>query len=317
MRARVVTVVALTSACAFGARASATSVITGPTVSVDHPTVSPGDHVIVTMDGFTAPAVTISVCGNDARRGSQDCNMVASDGVRLDNDGTSTLARMPITAPPTDCPCVIRVSSPDNDEVAITPITLIGHPVGPVVNSKTLTNPVSVSISAQLASSGFLQSLRPSLGGPSTYQVTVTVKNKSTEDLHHLTVFGAVGRTADDSLVTLRLGDPGVLGAGQTWTQTIKAVVPAPSFGSLRWRVAVSGAGPTVNADDTTQRRPTLLLVVAMVLVVNIFFLLIRSRMRRRDTRAATASRAGDGTAQEGENGYGNATDYGDTLVPS
>lgn len=284
---RVLALVTMLSAFAFVPRANAGSTITGPTVSVDHTDVNPGDHVIVTMDGFTALSVTISVCGNDARRGSQDCNMIASDGVRLDNDGTSTLARMPITAPPTDCPCVIRVSTPNNDEVAVTPITLIGHPIAPVVKGTTLTDPLAVTISAQPASVGFLQRLRPSLGGPTTYQVTVTVKNTSTESLHHLSVFGAAGRNADDNLVTLHLGEPGVLGAGQTWTQTVSAVVPAPSFGNLEWRVAVSGAGPTINTADTTSQRPTLLAVPAMVIVVNVSFLLIRSRMRRRAAREA------------------------------
>lgn len=265
----------------------ATGATTGPMVTLDRTEVNPGDQVGLTIDGFTVQSVTISVCGNEARRGSSDCNMAASEGQRLNPDGTPTPADLPVAAPPVDCPCVIRVSDRSNNEVAVTPITIIGHPIGPVVDPPQLGTPLAVTISAEPSSRGLLELVRPSLGGPATYDVTVTVKNTSMVPFSYVRVSGSVGRNPSDNLAMLKLSDPGLIGPGQTWQEIVSAVVPAPSFGNVQWRVAVSGAGPTVDATESTHYRPLLLIVLAMFLVADIFLLIIRGMVRRRNKRAA------------------------------
>ena len=81
-------VLVLASALALGrADAGAPDGLTnGPTITVDRPSIKAGDRVLVTLDGFEGTAVTISVCGNEARRGSADCNLTASEGLGLDLD---------------------------------------------------------------------------------------------------------------------------------------------------------------------------------------------------------------------------------------
>ncbi len=284
---RIVLVVLLALAFAGAPSAYATGTTTGPVVILDSTEVNPGDQIGLTIDGFTVSSVTISVCGNEARRGSSDCNMAASEGQRLNPDGTPTPADMPVAAPPVDCPCVIRVSDRSNNEVAVTPITIIGHPIGPVVDPPKLGTPLAVTISAEPSSRGLLELVRPSLGGPATYDVTVTVKNISMVPFSSVRVSGSAGRNPTDNLAMLKLSDPGLIGPGQTWQEIVPAVVPAPSFGTVRWRVAVSGAGPTVNANESTHYRPLLLIVLAMFLVADIFLLIIRGMVRRRKAREA------------------------------
>ncbi|CAB4886736.1 unannotated protein [freshwater metagenome] len=264
-------------------------VTSGPVVTSDKTEINPGEFVVLTIEGFTASFVTISVCGNEARRGSADCNMVASEGMRLSLDHTPTRSQIPVAAPPVGCPCVIRVSNRTNDEIAVVPITLIGHPDAPVVNGPTINNALAVSISARAASGGLLSGLRPSLGGPTTYEVTVTVKNRSTVALNQVRLSGSAGRSSTDSLAVLALDNPGEIAPGQTWQQIVSAVVPAPSFGSVEWRVAASGAGPTISATDITHHRPLLLLLLTMLLVVIVFMLAMRYRIRRRAGRGAVA----------------------------
>ncbi len=278
----------------------ATGTTTGPTVTLDRTEVNPGERIGVTIDGFTVQSVTISVCGNEARRGSSDCNMAASEGQRLNPDGTPTPADLPVTAPPVDCPCVIRVSDRSNNEVAVTPITIIGHPVGPVVDPPKLGTPLAVSISAEPSSRGLLELVRPSLGGPASYDVTVTVKNTSMVPFSNVRVAGSVGRNPSDNLALLKLSDPGLIGPGQTWQEIVPAVVPAPSFGTVQWRVDVSGAGPTVNVTESTHYRPLLLIVFAMFLVVDIFLLIMRGMMRRRRAREAGEDAEGNATGPDG-----------------
>lgn len=267
--------------------AHATPSTSGPAVALDRTVVADGEQVVLTIDGFDTLHVTISVCGNEARRGSADCNMSASEGLKLDTDGTSTVVQIPVAAPPAPCPCVVRVSSRTNDEIAIAPITLTGHPIERVVGAEGLDDPLVVSISAHAASAGVLASARTSLGGAATYDVVVTVRNRSTVPLSNVAVAGSAAR-ADDQLTVLELDDPGAIAPGQTWQQVVSADVPAPSIGSIEWKVTVSGAGPTVTAIETTRQRPVLLITLAMLLVIDVSVLAIRGTVRRRAARVAS-----------------------------
>lgn len=261
----------------------------GPVVTLDRTEIDPGQRVVLNIDGFESSNVTISVCGNEARRGSVDCNMYASEGLKLDTDGTSTVIQIPIAAPPSPCPCVIRVSNRTFDEIAIAPITLIGHPVAPVVETPGQQGALDVTISANAAPLGLFARARASVGGPATYEVTVTLKNTSTVPMPTVSLAGSVARSGDQ-LATLTLEDPGLIAPGRTWQQVIIAEVPGPSFGSLRWRVDVSGAGPTVTAVVGTEQRPTLLIVVILFLVADVFLLMIRFVVRRRQRNLSPAS---------------------------
>lgn len=266
----------------------------GPVVTLNHTTISTGDHVVVTIAGFTSSLVTISVCGNNATRGSADCNMTASEGIKLNSDGTSTLADMPVADPPVSCPCVIRVSSQTYDEVAVAPITLLGHPVEPVVGGPSPDDPlVAVSLSASATSRGVLGWIRSSLGGSVMYRVTVTVKNLTTDTLSHVAASGSVGRSANDSGAAIALADPGEIGPGQTRQQIVSAKLSAPSIGAMKWRVVVSGAGPSVIATVSTQHRPVLLLVLLIMLVLDLGGFVLRRLVRRRaDSRPSNKDAA-------------------------
>lgn len=291
------------SALTFVSAGRAQASLSGPVVSVDRTEVAPGERLVATIDGFTASAVTIATCGNDARRGSSDCNMVESKGVRVGEAGTPIVTQIGVFVPPVGCPCVIRVSSQNNDEVAVVPINLIGHPIEPVVGGPRLDAPlVAVSISARATPRGLMGWVGASLGGRVSYEVTVTVTNLTTEPLHQLKLFGSVGRTEEDQLATLALDDSIEIGPGQTWKQVVPAEVPAPSVSSVEWRVVASRAGPTITTTSTTRHRPVLLLIFAIVLVIDLSVLVIRHRMRRRaECEAAAEGDAPKDAAPDGQ----------------
>lgn len=285
--------------------------ISGPVVSSNRDAVDPGDRVILTIDGYTSPFVTITVCGNEARRGSPDCDVASSVANEFNDSDKPMVLEFVVTEPPADCPCVIRVVGRDATEIAISPVVIVGHAVGPLVDAPSISDLMSVSVGAREVPANVLAGLRAAVGGPATFEVTVTVRNTSTAALRQVTASGSAGRQGDiDDLVTLDLEDPGLIGVGQTWQQTVSALVPAPSFGTIEWRVTVSGAGPTVRATSTTEHRPVLLIVLLMIVVVNVFFVLIRWRARRRSTRAAAQALAG---ADGGDGGV--ADDAASTVV--
>lgn len=255
-------------------------VTTGPQVALDVTEGAVGDPLWLNVSGFDTSWITISFCGNDGRRGSPDCNMLASEGAEVALE-TPLLRQITIAEPPMPCPCVVRVADRTNTIVATASIDIVGHPTGKVVGGDGAPEGgLAVSVKAVPVSSTAMSWLRSELGGESEYEVTVRVRNESAVELSNVRLSGSAGRTAESDLLLLQLDDPGTLAAGSTWEQTIRTIAPAPSFDDVEWRVFVSGVGPTVEARDTTSRSPRLLAVLAVTFVALVGAVLVRWRVR-------------------------------------
>lgn len=274
---------ALLAGTALGAPVSAQPNTSGPTVWLDRAEATPGDSVIVTVSGFDARPVTISVCGNEARRGSVDCDMRGSRARETQPDGPIGTG-LTVSAPPTPCPCIVRVSTQDNRMIAVAPIVIVGHPVADVVGASTADQPLIADIVAESASAAVGDQLRSSLGGPTTYDVTVRVTNTATFEIADATVAATFTRGRFDDTRNIDLPNPGPLAPGQTWEKTVTVDVPALTFGDVEWSATVSGQGPAATATDSTSSRPLLLYVLGMILVIDLMILLWRvvARARRR-----------------------------------
>jgi hypothetical protein len=256
----------------------------GPTITVDRADASPGDNVVVQLSGWKTHTVTVSVCGNAAARGSGDCNMVASEGIGLLRDKDISTRDFVVTAPPTPCPCVLRASSATNDEVAVAPMELIGHPVGPIVGSPA-REPVRVAVSARRAPDGLVAALRAGLGGATPYEVTVTVENVSTQPVSSLALGGSATLRGDRDVTELSLPATGEIGPGETWRHTVAAELPAPVIGEVTWQVTASGAGAPVTAEESTNSLPVLLVVLILVFVMDMFAIAWRRLSQHRSNR--------------------------------
>ena len=62
--------------------AAAQSVTDGPGVVPDATDLQIGQRVRMTITGFEAPVIVMAVCGNEARRGSVDCDNLGSQARR-------------------------------------------------------------------------------------------------------------------------------------------------------------------------------------------------------------------------------------------
>lgn len=258
-----------------------------PIVIVNRTSFQPGDELVLTIAGFRSPSVTAFVCGNDARRGSSDCDNVGAKTAELRADGSSTVVDMVAAAPPLPCPCVVRVASPDGDEVAIVRVTVIGHPSAPVVGGDfALDEPLAVAVDARRASSGFVSGLFASLGASTSYDVTLTLRNRSADAVSGLTVDAWAGR-GDRILRSFEIDVPAELPAGETIERTVTVELPAPHFGTATWRVEVAAPNaPTITAAASSANLPWLLILLLTMLVVDLLvlaFRLIRRLRRRRD----------------------------------
>ena len=290
----VVTMAALLAGVAAGTvnahadRTDSTSPITsGPAVLVDQPQAAPGERVRVSVEGFEADYVTVTICGNQARRGSSDCDLVGSKGFELLADGQLTWTELVVTAPPAPCPCVIRVSTPTSDIISVVPFTVKGHPIEELSGPRTDDPLVEVTVTPVVVADGALGWMRGSLGGATDYDVTVSVRNLTNDTLRRVSLAGSVGRDEFDVSTTFDLKNPGVLPGGQTSTQTVRVRVPAPAVGTFVWRVSAGGAGPTVTTLVEHRAIPWMLIVLVALLIVDVALVMTRWLTARRARRNA------------------------------
>lgn len=276
----VVVVVVLATATGAGAQDVGT-VSDGPTIALDRSAVAPGERVVITLAGWSGRAVTLSVCGNRAERGSMDCNLTASQGVPLNRDGSAKAAELVVTSPTLPCPCVVLASSTQNEEKAIATLDLVGHPVGSIIESATQI-PLRLTLEARRARGGLVGPVRSTLGGPISYEVTVTVTNQTSDVLSGVVVAGTAGRTRNDDVAGLDLPAVGPLEPGQTWVYTAYPTVPAPAIGDFVFQVVASGAGPSVTTDQSVRSFPVGLVVLGVVFAVDVVAIIWRRLARRR-----------------------------------
>jgi len=259
---------------------------------------SVGTEVSLRISGFTARVVTVQVCGNEGRRGSVDCNVTEATTIDVPAERTSFLSRFTVARPPTPCPCIVQVSSERFDEVAVAGFTLLGHPTGALVDTGRQVNPLQVSVAARRVERGFWGALRTSLGGPTSYDVVVTVKNASTSTVRAPHLGLAVGRDAEDEIQTIDVPALGDLAPQESKRQVVRTQLPSPVYGAVVWRATTTAYGLTTTATASTQNRPLLLVVFAalfsacvLALVLRVFLRMVRRARGRRRGGATTQRR--------------------------
>jgi len=123
-------IVLLTGQCgvAAGAGASVFTASPAPTVRVEDQHGVAGPVRMVQLDGWPMGAVTIAVCGDAARRGSEDCDAVGAKVAAVPLGGAAA-TRLPSLTPPIDCPCVLRAATRDQQTVVLVPLEVPGRRV--------------------------------------------------------------------------------------------------------------------------------------------------------------------------------------------
>ncbi len=281
MRRLAAALVMALAALAVASQAGAQSGSNGPKVLLESVEAEVGDRLVMTISGFRSRVVDITVCGNEARRGSADCDNRGTRTREANDDGAPTPAHVIVTAPPVACPCIVRVASRDNLELAVAPVTIVGHPVADLQESASSQTPLSVAMTAERLGAG---GLRHALGGPATYEVAVLVRNASTFRIENVAAASTFDRGGSD-VRTIEIPDPGPLDPGESWEHVVEVEVPALTFGEVEWSATASGQGPSVTTTSTTTSRPWMLIVMGVILAIDLVILLVRlvNRLRHRD----------------------------------
>lgn len=266
--------------CSGPMPATAEQQVVSPTITLDRSRVHPGEKVIVVFSDWQSRSATVAVCGNLARRGSTDCNLVDGQGVALAIGAPRMIAEFVPTLPPVPCPCVVEAWSTAHTEVAFAPVEIIGAPIGPILGSPVVA-PLAVSLRVERSAKGAIERLRAALGGPTTYEVTLTLQNQSGGDLSDISVNAQVGRSPTDVIKSFDLSPPPIIPAGHVLTQRTHVTVPAPSIGRMVWEVTVSGSGPPVHTAARASASAGGLVAVAALFIADLVMMVGRRVLRR------------------------------------
>lgn len=236
---------------------------------------TPGERITVRVSGFDTEVVTVTVCGNEARRGSSDCNLPGSKAIGTAGNPAPVESDLIVVLPPTTCPCVLRATSRDGTQVAVTPIGILGHPLGPVQGQPPVSDVVELDVSAEPVDGTTLDRIRRALGGPATYELTVEVTNTSGVTLRNLVLSGSVSTDGDEPTL-IAIPKPEAIGPGDTYEVVVEHRLGALQIGETEWTATVGGAGDSVSASTTTSYDPRLLIVA--ILLIAFLLLLIPLR---------------------------------------
>jgi hypothetical protein len=261
---------------------AATSVEDGPIVGVTPPTAKLGDTVRVNLNNWKVPLVLVSICGDGARRGSQDCDNVGSTGVSI-SAATGEGSELMTVAPPVGCPCVVRATTPDNSTVRLAPIEVIGWPVltpGERPGDPFATAPASqVRVSAQLVTDH--PSIASWFGGAMNRSLRITIHNRGPRAVTNLVLTATAGRDEDGGQV-LELPRVGTIAAGRERVVTVPLSFAGPIYGRYVVSGEVLGLDRPIGFETGTSPRPWGVVVLAVGVVVCLLVWSIRRRGRGR-----------------------------------
>jgi hypothetical protein len=225
--------------------------------------------------------VRLAICGNNAARGSVDCDQESSSTIAPSDEGGFRIP-IPVVAPPTTCPCIVQATSIALSAPITVPLAVTGVPVGPIQQLVVAETPLKI-VSAKLTGWGpFLAWF----GAAPGRMLVLIVRNPSSESVAIPPFTLTRGGRNPDTIV--RAIELGTLGAGETRTYHVPVRFDVVAIGrlSVGGEVGVPGRSATFNAG--TKAFPWGLVLIA-VLAVQLVLLGLRDRARRRWTGPADA----------------------------
>jgi len=247
-------------------------------VRIEPGVASVGDVVAVTLDGWPQGPAQVELCGNAARQGSVDCSQLGAIAVQVADDGTAR-AELPVVAPPTACPCVVRVSQVRSGATATVPIELDGVDPSESTVERPPASPARrlvVVASEVVADEGYAAWFGADVGR----QATVVVRNDGSVTLDDVTVSARLVGGLGTSIV-IDSPPPFDLAAGDQRTVTLTFELPAPAVGDYRIEGRVDGGDEPVPFSASTSHLPWGL-VNSLILLVAAGGVVIARRRRQR-----------------------------------
>jgi len=251
----------------------------GPSAAVDRDPIATGEVVRVTGSGWSPGSlVRVELCGNEALDATADCAIGGSRDVGVLDDG-NFFAVLPVLAPPSPCPCVVRVSGITAGDAVRVPVTVLGVPVAPPeqrIEVPSVSRALEVT-EAEVTGGGPWTSW---LGAPAERTLHLTVRNTGNVAILDPRLQVTVGR-GDEPAGLVDVPDLGRIEAGESRSIEVPVELDALSFGSYNVLARLGGGAEPVEARTGTSTYPWVLIAGAIVLA-QLVLLSIRNRVRAR-----------------------------------
>ena len=244
--------------------------------------------MVVRGEGWPAARLAqVQVCGNQAGRGSPDCDQGRAVTVPVEADG-SFATLLTLAVPPVACPCVVRGTSAGGPQAVVVPITLDGTlAAARVVGAADRPDRRLEITGAELAGGGPWTAW---FGAPPRRTVSFTVRNVGNVVVTDPAFTVAVGRGEHPSgLVDApRLGS---LGPGEERVYVVGVDFGPAAFGSYTVRGDVTGLDQPAGFQVKGSAHPWLG-VVSVAVIAQLVLLGWRNRLRSRLVPAEAAAAA-------------------------
>jgi hypothetical protein len=261
-----------------------------PEVGVTPPVTKLGATVRANLNGWRVPLVDVSICGDDARRGSQDCDQTGSIGVLISRVGEGS-GRM-VVHPPIGCPCVIRASTPDNSLVRTAPIEVRGFPM--LRPDQMYPPPGELAPANRLLVTAHLEdraSAASWFGAPTGHRLVLVLQNLGSTRLSDLSVSASVGREGKSGQ-PVSMPPVAAIPPYREVRLSVPVELPWPTYGSFVAAGKVDGLARPVPFFARASETPLGLVLVGVVGGVALALLGLRHRERSSVARSRTSGDA-------------------------
>ena len=247
-----------------------------PSITLSVPAATIGQQVSVSGQHF-APmtAMSMQVCGNEARGGSTDCDVAAGQTVLTDEHGEFR-SHLNVRFPPVPCPCVVWVTSHNG------PLMSATAPIGVIAANYTPPPPDVASNGAdiEVVRAELVQGAawRGWLGLPLSAHFRLTVRNPGESTIAHPVLSLRVG-SGDDPSGVLDAPQLDALRPGEERTIEVPVSLGPLAHGSYTVKGTIGSTPVTFRATTSVFPWGVLLLVIGVTAAVGAA-LLIRRRRR-------------------------------------
>jgi hypothetical protein len=240
--------------------------------------VSPGDASVgqgirVNATGWPTGILEVSLCGNAARRGSQDCAVAQARTIAVTSSGRGSTV-LPVVKPPVACTCVVRAVHRAANLVAAVPMRMRGarHATAPVGSASTPVRQLRVMSAVMLEPSGraWYSDWRAWTGTRVERVFRITVRNPGSAPVREPAWSLWAGRDPWSGSV-LRTPALGSFKPGQARTIDVPITLTGPVFGTYTVTGSIDGLDtPTTVSGHLTSwpwALPAFVAAIAMVLL--------------------------------------------------
>jgi len=238
-----------------------------------------GDQIAIRGEGWSPNSIiNISVCGNDAKNGTSDCDIVNGRVVGVSNRGTFGVSIV-VGQPPAPCPCVVRAESQTSSELVTFNIDITGAPELPPDQQFQVPVPdrqLTIS-NARITGSGPWYSY---LGGPAKREVVFAVQNIGEVTVKNAAISLSMGKGPNPKGF-VKAPDLGELKPGESRTYSVPIKLPVLALGTYGVQGEIPGFADPVRFRAETSQIPWALVALPLLVLLQVMLIASRNRLRR------------------------------------